>query len=147
MAEAEIPVATRLCALVERAGFSMAAFARAMGYRGASSIQRYLDPETFTLPRLPQAFAEKAAAVLEGRGSPPVRKGEVLALAGMTSNTPHRGRPRRALLDDLDDIDLQSVRAIREIITESAEKTRALERLKELDVMAHELRLAYRESL
>lgn len=60
----------------------MADVAKAIGYRGASSYQRYEDPELFRKPHLPLDLAEKLARAMTGRGTPPVRKSEVMELAG-----------------------------------------------------------------
>lgn len=72
-----------LRALRERAGLSMDAFARAMGYKGASSVQRYESPEDFGDTDLPFNFIKRAAGVLAGRGDPPIRAEELYALAGI----------------------------------------------------------------
>lgn len=76
------PIALRIKALRERAGLSMADLARALGFRGASSYQRYEDPVLFTKPYVPLDMAEKLTAALAGRGIPPISRVEVMALAG-----------------------------------------------------------------
>jgi phage repressor protein C with HTH and peptisase S24 domain len=76
------PIALRIKALRERAGLSMADLARALGFRGASSYQRYEDPVLFTKPYVPLDIAEKLTAALAGRGVPPISRVEVMALAG-----------------------------------------------------------------
>ena len=76
------PIALRIKALRERAGLSMADLARALGFRGASSYQRYEDPVLFTKPYVPLDMAEKLTAALAGRGTPPISRVEVMALAG-----------------------------------------------------------------
>ena len=74
-------VAERLKAIRERSGRSMAAVAKAVGYSGASSYQRYEDDATFTKKYIPLDLAEKLAQALVGRGKPPITEAEVLALA------------------------------------------------------------------
>lgn len=74
-------VGSRLLALKERAGMSLAQIARAAGYQGASSIQKLFkadyDPEN-----LQSSVAERLAMALEGYGDPAIKKFEILALAG-----------------------------------------------------------------
>jgi len=60
----------------------MAAVARALEFRGASSYQRYEDPHIFTKKYLPVDLAEKLARAIAGRGAPPITREEVMALAG-----------------------------------------------------------------
>jgi phage repressor protein C with HTH and peptisase S24 domain len=80
--------AERLKHLRERSGLSMAEIARAVGYRGASSYQRYEDPELFPKKYLPLDLAEKLARALAGRGSPPISREEVMAMAGRNMPEP-----------------------------------------------------------
>lgn len=63
-----------------RSGLSIAELAHGMGYKNASSIQRYFsDP----MPAgIPPRIVNKASAVLVGRGNPPITEAEVAALAG-----------------------------------------------------------------
>ncbi|HET8728570.1 MAG TPA: S24 family peptidase [Alphaproteobacteria bacterium] len=94
-AKPSLPAALR--ALRERAGLSMDALARELGYRGASSYQRY-ESEEFRKPYLPMDLAERLAAALGGRGTPPVAPQEVLALAGVSRGPAagHEVRPQGA---------------------------------------------------
>lgn len=78
-----VKAAPLLKQLRERSGLSMDAVAKAAGYRGASSYQRYEDGQTFRKPYLPLDLAEKLARILAGRGTPPITAGEVMALAGV----------------------------------------------------------------
>jgi phage repressor protein C with HTH and peptisase S24 domain len=55
--------------------------AKAAGYSHASGIQRYLEPDYDAL--LPLRIAEKFADAFAGKGSPPIERSEVFALAGM----------------------------------------------------------------
>lgn len=79
----ELPVTDALKALRERAGLSMDRLARACGYKGASSYQRYEDASLYTRPWLPLPLVAKVADALSGLGTPPIARGEVLALAGI----------------------------------------------------------------
>jgi len=74
--------ALKLKALRERSGLSMAAAARACGFRGASSYQRYENPSLFTKKYLPLDLAEKLVRAIAGKGVPPITREEVMALAG-----------------------------------------------------------------
>jgi transcriptional regulator with XRE-family HTH domain len=77
----DVPIATRLKELRERAGLSMAEMARLLGLKGASSYQRYEDPSTFKRKYLPR---EKVDLLIQlvGRGSPPITIVEIETLAG-----------------------------------------------------------------
>ncbi len=86
----------QLKALRERSGLSMAQMAKALGYRGASSYQRYEDPSLFTKSNLHLPLVRALADVLVGKGSPPIRREEVLMLAGIADLTP----PQLRALDD-----------------------------------------------
>ncbi|WP_162234251.1 S24 family peptidase [Novosphingobium sp. Leaf2] len=66
---------------VKRAGMSMRTFAAACGYKAASGVQRYMDPEFDA--RLSLTVAEKIAGALEGKGSPAITRDDVFALAGL----------------------------------------------------------------
>lgn len=77
--------AIKLRELRMRAGLSMQAVAKAAGYRGASSYQRYEDPASFSDEKLPLKLVARLADVLVGKGSPPITQSEVLNLAGINS--------------------------------------------------------------
>ena len=77
-----ILVTQKLKLLRERSKRSMAVLARALGYKGGSSYQRYEDPNLYTRKYLPLEIVEKLIPALEGKGEPPITKEEVLALAG-----------------------------------------------------------------
>jgi len=73
-----------LQALRKRADFSsMEAFAKACGYRGASSVQRYFTPDGLENGYLPMKFVHKIKDALVGRGYPPITEDEVMQLAGV----------------------------------------------------------------
>lgn len=77
----EKPITLRLKELRERADVSMDALAKAAGYAGASSYQRYEDPALFLKPYLPLQLVMAIAPALAGKGEPPVTADEVYALA------------------------------------------------------------------
>lgn len=84
MAEiSELAVTDQLKALRERAGLSMDKLARACGYKGASSYQRYENEAMYAKPWLPLPMVSAVADVLTGLGDPPITRDEVLALAGI----------------------------------------------------------------
>ena len=74
----------RLAVLRERAGFTMSRLAAELGYRTPSGLQRYEDPAAYRKPYLPLELVGKLAAILPGKGVPPVTPGEVYALAGVS---------------------------------------------------------------
>lgn len=80
------PAPTLLRSLRERAGYSLADLARACGYRGPSSLQRYENPNDYTKEYLPLSLIRKLEKALVGRGDPPIEKSEVIALAGVNSD-------------------------------------------------------------
>lgn len=69
-------------ALMTRAGYSVRAFALAAGYKHGSGVQRYIEPD-FDEP-LTLAVGRKLADALEGRGQPPIARGEIMALIDLT---------------------------------------------------------------
>lgn len=68
--------------LRERAGLSMAAMAKAMGYRNASSYQRYEDANAYSGGHLKRDLVAKLDRALTGKGVPPITAQEVWELAG-----------------------------------------------------------------
>ncbi|ATE84633.1 repressor protein CI [Sinorhizobium phage phi2LM21] len=66
--------------LRERAGMSMDELARAMGYKGASSIQRYENPDDYKTPGIKAELAARLLKALNGRGHPPIQPKEIWAL-------------------------------------------------------------------
>lgn len=75
-------ITSHMQALRTRADISMPALAKAMGRKGASSVQRYFDPKQHGGGYLKRDFVAELAKVLVGRGKPPIRREEVWALAG-----------------------------------------------------------------
>ena len=76
-------VTERVRALRKRARLSMQNLAVAVGYRGASSWQRYEDPSAYRKKHLPLDIALRLEPVLVGQGHPPIASEEVYALAGV----------------------------------------------------------------
>jgi hypothetical protein len=74
--------ANQLRTLRERAGLPMSEMARSLGLRGASSYQRYENPEMFKREFLPLEKARRLCRLIVGKGTPPITESEVLALAG-----------------------------------------------------------------
>lgn len=78
------PIPIRLRALRKRAGLSMADMIKALGLKTTSGYQHYEKPAGgFSKSALPLDFTRKIAAVLIGKGTPPVTEDEVWALAGL----------------------------------------------------------------
>lgn len=90
MATSPFDVTKKFRELRIRSDLSMNALAKAMGYRGPSSIQRYENPVQFTKRYLPVDIAERFANAVEGRGTPPITKAEVMQLAGIIIEEPQR---------------------------------------------------------
>lgn len=80
------PPARRLQQLRLRAGYSLEALARLLGYARASSIQRYESETYFSSEFLPLPLVRKLAEVLPGRGKPPIGLNEVWSLAGVKAD-------------------------------------------------------------
>ena len=81
MMEKTIPQQIR--ELMSRAGLVQGSLAHRMGFKGASSIQRYLSDEHFKDPVLPNKIAVKLETALVGLGTPPITKEEIWALTGV----------------------------------------------------------------
>lgn len=69
-------------ALMDRAGHSIRSFAQAAGYKHGSGVQRYVDAD-FDEDLHPRV-AEKLAGALEGRGTPPIERAEIMILTGLS---------------------------------------------------------------
>ncbi len=74
--------AERLRKLWERSGLSLHEVATRARYKGASSIQRYFDPEAFGPKLVPLRAVQQLEAALVGQGDPPITRDELYALAG-----------------------------------------------------------------
>ncbi len=72
----------RVRSLRKRAGLSMAAFAKALGLAGASSVQRYESPTDYPGGYLRPDMVRLMEKALVKRGAPPIRREEVWELAG-----------------------------------------------------------------
>lgn len=67
-----------------RAGLSVTELAKQAGYRHASGIQRYLDPQVYTEPVFPLRLLGRLSGALVGRGDPPITSEELyIDLAGV----------------------------------------------------------------
>jgi transcriptional regulator with XRE-family HTH domain len=76
-------ITTRLREMRERAGLTMAEAAKLMGFKGASSYQRYENADTFDRKgELPPGFIKRALRVFPGLGRPPISREDVVALGG-----------------------------------------------------------------
>ena len=69
--------------LRERSGHSMASLAKALGYKGSSSYQRYEDETIFKKEFLPPELIAKLLMVLPGCGHPPIEREDILRLSGL----------------------------------------------------------------
>ncbi len=97
-------ITDRFRELRKRAGYtSLDRLAKEMGYKGASSIQRYEDPNLFKGPFIKIALAEKLAAALVGKGKPAVTEAEVMELAGISRPLPQSNVGEIAELPDFVD--------------------------------------------
>lgn len=67
--------------LMDRAGFTVRAFAKAAGYSHGSGIQRYIEDD-FDMALRPDV-AKRLAGALEGKGSPPISRTEIMVLTGI----------------------------------------------------------------
>ncbi len=77
-------VTDRFRALRIRAGYSLDALAKAAGYAGASSIQRYEDDgeRGFRRKFIPRDVVDRFAPHFVGRGDPPISEDDVYILCG-----------------------------------------------------------------
>lgn len=82
MAGAGETMGEKLARLRARSGLSLDAVAKAAGYRGRSSVQRYFEPSYDTV-FLPREMAERLSKAFEGKGNPPISIQEVFSLAGI----------------------------------------------------------------
>jgi hypothetical protein len=71
-----------LTTLRHRSGLSIKSLAVAMGYKNASSIQRYFDPDGYKGGYLHRDLVAKLVGALGGKGIPPITAEEVWELAG-----------------------------------------------------------------
>lgn len=87
-------VTGRVRSLRLKAGLSMDEFAKALGYKSASSVQRYESPNDYSGGYLKRDLVAKIEDALVGRGSPPIRKEEIWELAGPEFSNRPASRPR-----------------------------------------------------
>lgn len=93
MNQNQAPVGAELRRLYERSGLTMTELAALMGYRGASSLQRYLEPDYLSDGLLPVKLASRFAKALTGRGAPPIDAQEIFNLAGLELTAAGSARP------------------------------------------------------
>lgn len=79
-------IAERVRTLRDRAGLTMEQMAKAMGYKNASSIQRYENPAQLKPGYLRRDLVAKMETALLGKGSPPISRPEIWELAGPEFN-------------------------------------------------------------
>ncbi len=94
-------VTERLRRLRKRADLSMDQLAKAMGYKGQSSIQRYEDANAFTSLFFPPDFIVRLIPALVGKGEPPITRQEVFDLGQLPGEAEHFREPRPAFPEDL----------------------------------------------
>jgi len=75
-------VSNKLREMRLRAGLSMDKLAKALGYKGQSSYQRYEDEQLYRKQHLPNDLIEGLLEVLPGKGDPPILPAEILQLSG-----------------------------------------------------------------
>jgi SOS-response transcriptional repressor LexA len=80
-------IPSRLLALRKRLRYSMKDMAQAIGFAQGSSWQRYESPDQKDRKGLPVDLVEKMISALVGRGDPPIKKDELLALTGFHTVT------------------------------------------------------------
>lgn len=78
-----ITIGSRIRALYVRSGLSQRELASGMGYKNASSVQRYVEDHYDPPEGLSLKIATKLAGAVVGLGSPPIMPDEVFALAGV----------------------------------------------------------------
>ncbi|MGV0879471.1 S24 family peptidase [Martelella sp. FLE1502] len=86
MKETQVPA--KLRELQNRSGMTLAAMAKAMGYKGASSIQRYFSEADYKKNYIAPDVAEKFEQALAGKGNPPIRADEIWELTGAPRKAP-----------------------------------------------------------
>lgn len=79
-------VADRFRALRDRAGLSMDELAKAMGYKGASSVQRY-ESADYSKEVISTDLATKLLRAIVGKGTPPIEAKDIWALTRPQNNT------------------------------------------------------------
>ena len=93
---AEMSVGERLQALRNRSGMTMDAVAQGMGMKGRSSVQRFFAAHTDSIS-ISDAF--KLAGVFEGKGSPPIKREEVMAVVDLPSEIIPNREPAPRYMD------------------------------------------------
>ena len=138
------PVTVRFRALRERAGYGLEELALELGYRGASSLQRYEDANLFRKPYLPVGLAEKLADTLTGRGTPPITRPEVMSLAGIPAAAAERPTPAKIGADALKIAEALGVPLTSEAAYAIVQELPKLRRLGQMDLSTEEAAEAVR---
>jgi phage repressor protein C with HTH and peptisase S24 domain len=97
MSTHQLSIGVRLRQLQQRSGLTMQQLATLMGYKNASSIQRYLTNEYGEVGFLPVGVAAKFSDAITGRGEPPIASEEIFAMAGLEITGRGTMRPTAAI--------------------------------------------------
>lgn len=81
--------AARLQELRHRSGLTLRAIAKKAGYKGASSIQRYFNPDEYDRDTIDPETIGKLAKALMGTGEPPITAKELYVLCGYPVDFDH----------------------------------------------------------
>ena len=100
-------ITARVRTLRMKTGMSMDAFAKALGYQRASSVQRYENPNEYQGGYLKRDLVAKIEQAVLGKGEPPISMSEIWELAGPEFSEVKPSKPRLVSSFDPDD-DVQS---------------------------------------
>lgn len=81
---------------------SLDELAKSVGYKGASSLQRYESDAEFTKTYMAQDLVDKLTPVLMGKGTPPIERDEVQALSNSEARSRLLKQEIRSLIDSYD---------------------------------------------
>lgn len=96
-------IAGRVKDLRERAGLTMDQMARAMGYKTASGVQRYENPNALKRGYLKRDLVAKLERALLGKGKPPIQRAEIWELAGPEFTFSQMTQPNAIIGDRITD--------------------------------------------
>lgn len=123
-------IARRLKELRNRAGFSMAGVAHAIGMKGASSYQRYEHPDNYARKEyLPFDIAVRIGTLLDGKGRPPVTMNEVIELAGLDRASPADWEQK---IEQADDAETEELIRLFRLIDKPLDRQRVLDLLRSI---------------
>lgn len=94
-------IAARVRKLRERAGLTMRELAKAMGYKTASGIQRYENPDQLKPGYLSRDFVAKLERALLNKGNPPITRPEIWELAGPEFSFTQSHQPNATIGEEL----------------------------------------------